>query len=411
MAGALEEVAPIMGLSPDPGFPIWLTPDPESYLPLRTAQTSGLDWVMSSCDVDGVQNDFLILVDDADEGGIHIVEVVEDEYGPAVIFHRADLTFPPPDVAGFPIGAGHGYDWESIVLHPWSGTVFLAHEGYEEEIALYHGRILSRNLDVESEYVGRVGEIESLPNRFLNVRRLELPGWEEAFSGMLSYNLGIEGLGCSEDRLFVALESPFSFSERLTSECSTVLAIWRINPDDPSDMANCDLLAVHDTADWEDRLGYRIETICGLDAIDSNRIVGIDRDNTRLFAIEFSDEGEFIRGRVFYLDVPGPMPLEADDCPELESLPRLVKPCLESIIAVPFHENRNQPGPTDYRIYLAVDPWGPGWSLMADGWYCQSYQDRLHALLPALYRYTVPRAILFPETETDLLLVNYTDSS
>jgi hypothetical protein len=394
-----------MGLTPDPGFPVWVAADPVDYLPLAANQTSGVAWYASDTTTDGFKRDWLVLADDDDVGGLHFVDVTDADSGPILSFHYPDLTLPDPRVAGF--GFKSGYDWEDICIHPWTNSFFIVQEGYADEIAVYHGRIspsITRP-DPACSLSNYTGEVGVFPGGFMNIRKLNLPGWNETFGGLFSDNMGIEGLACSQDRLFVGLESPFDFNTRMIRECSTILAIWSIDPENPSDMENCELLAVHDTADWESRLGFRIETICGLCAIDSKRLVGIDRDNTRMFAVEFDESGQFLGGRVFFLDVPGPAPLESDGCPEIDGLPRLMRPSLESIAAVPVYDSAGSADPSAYKIYLACDPWGPGWSLFESGWDCQAYRDRLSALLPALYRYTVPARTLFPQTETDLFLV------
>lgn len=385
-----------LGLAPDPGFPIWLTADPVNYLPLRTEQTSGICWVASDAPAAGHVRDWLILADDAYEGGIHLIDITGGSSVLRLTFHPTLLTPPPPEITGFPIDLEEGYDWEAICLHPWSRTVFLAHEGHEEEIAIYHGQATPGSRRAARGASGRAGPVYVLPGHLCNLHAVNLPGWDQAFGWAFRENLGIEGLACSEDRLFVGLESPGEFSERLSNELSTVLAIWKIDPENPGDEEACELLAIHDTADWAPSLGYTVETICGLDAIDSNHVVGIDRDNCRLFAVEFSDDGAFVRGTVFFLDAPGPAPLESDECPPLEGLPRLFKPTLEGVAAVPSSLDGEWES-SSYRVYLTVDPWAPGWALCESEWRCPLYERRLGNLLPALYRYTVPVSYMFPE--------------
>jgi len=383
------QIRPVMGLSPDPGFPIWLTPDVDNYLPLVASQTSGLGWIASDVADSGCDRCWLIACDDAAEGGLHLISLVLGESGPRLVFHRPELTLPPPEIAGFRIAPGEGYDWEAIAIHPWSNTVFLSQEGTRDEIAIYVGQVTPGGISAREGAYGRAGEAGWLPGHFVNLRPMELPGWDEAFGDLLSDNLGIEGVACSRDRLFLGLESPYEFSTRLTEEKSTVLAIWSIDPENPSDMEACELLAVHDTADWMCSLGRTVETICGLDAIDSTHIVGVDRDNCGIFAVELNLAGEFVGGRFFFLDIPGPAPLPSDGCPEIDHLPRLIKPSLESLAVVPSSPADDEAGPVAYHLYLAVDPWAAGWTLMENDWYCPAYERRLSMLLPALYRYTV----------------------
>jgi hypothetical protein len=355
-----------------------------------------MSWLATDTLESGRERDWLVLADDADNGGIHLVDVADGESGPVLTFHPTQLTPPPPEIAGFPIDPGSGYDWEAIAFHPWSNTVFLANEGSVNEIAIYHGKATPGERRARSGAAGPAGPVSILPGHICNFRPLRLPRWDEVFGSAFADNLGIEGLACTRDRLFVGLESPCQFFERLTEERSTILAIWRIDADDPSDMEACELLAVHDTADWAPSIGYTIETICGLDAIDDNHIVGVDRDNTCLFSVVFDDSGGFVSGRILFLDTPGPEPFESDDCPPLEGPPRLFKPTLESVAVVPcmLGEDSEEQG---YRIYLAVDPWAPGWTLVDQDWDCPAYVNRLSSLLPALYRYTVPASALFPE--------------
>jgi hypothetical protein len=161
-------------------------------------------------------------------------------------------------------------------------------------------------------------------------------------------------------------------------------------------MDGCKLLAVHDTSTWASSLGYTVKTITGLDAIDNNHLVGVDRDSMRLFSVEFDDAGHLIGGRAFFLDAPGPAPLPSDGCPPLTGLPRLIMPALESVAVVPGRLDDATGEPAEYRVYLAVDPWAPGWAVAGSEWDCPGYEARLRALLPALYRYTVSADVLLP---------------
>ncbi len=379
---------PSIVISPDAGFPIWLTPDPDNYLPLETSQTSGLDWVATDTTPGEATRHWLMMADDSDEGRIHLVSVTDNPDSPELRFHTTSLTLPPPGVSQIPLDPGNGYDWESLSLHPWSGSIFLSQEGSLNEIGIYHGQITPGDEIPSDGAYGRSGPVTTLPGHIANLKRIELPGWDEVFGDHLENNMGIEGIACSEDRLYLGLESPYSFADRIMGEMSTVLAIWKINPDDPSDMDSCELLAVHDTADWADQLGFTIETICGL-SVNQSSIYGIDRDNQRLFNVDFSDEGEFEGGRIYILDVPGPAPLAIDECDFCDGLPALIKPSLESVTIVPVVDRTTAELPSSVDVYLAIDPWGPGWALRHIDWTCESYEMRLASLLPALYRYSL----------------------
>lgn len=384
--------SPLMVLSPDPGFPMWLTPDVDSYLPLQADQTSGLDWIASEPLPNGEIRDWMIAVDDSDIGRIHIFNVTGNDLRSSIEFAESDMTLAPPSVAGFNFAKNHGYDWESIALHPWSGSIFLMHEGALSEMGLYVGR-LSFNTDQIDASAGSKGDrLNSLPRYIFNIRKINLPGWNETFGGLFKDNLGIEGIACSSDRLFIGLESPFDFTQRLLEKKSTIFAVWEINSEDPSDMSECRLLSVHDTSQWESTLGVIPETICGLDALDNNRVVGVDRDNSVIFSIRLDDSGNLVGGRAFFLDLPGPAPLSSDNCPDLEGMPKLKKPSLESIAVIPRERESSQ---FEYCIYAVVDPWAPGWALMGTEWRCPCYEKKLNSLLPAIYRFTVLGADLF----------------
>jgi hypothetical protein len=388
--GTFAQTHPAIGLAPDDGFPIWLTPLPDDYLPLRANQTSGLDWIATDTDENGNPRHYLLIADDSDDGAINLISVQESDGAPEIQFQRSHLTLPPPEVSMVPLEPGHGYDWEGICAHPWSDSVFLSQEGSVGEIGIYNAFLSPSGIRAGVGAYGRAGEVSILPGSLSFVRKLNMPGWSEAFGDRISDNMGIEGIACSENRLFLGLESPYEFADRLVDEMSTCLAVWRIDPADPANTGEMELPAIHDTADWENCLGFKIETICGLDAIDDNHLVGIDRDNACLFAVEFDDNGAFVDGRIFWLSTPGPAPRSSDGCPEIDHLPRLVRPSLESVAVVPDGEDA-------YFIYLAVDPWAPGWALLEHDWSCPGYEARLHSLLPALYRYSVTKEMLFPE--------------
>lgn len=393
---AYENFTPPVGLTPDPGFPVWLTPDIDNYLPLRTNQTSGFDWLGSDIDENGCNRHWFIMADDYPDGAIHLVSIVDIPGSPEVHFHRSNLTPTPPEISRLPVDPDNGYDFEAISIYPWGDMVFISQEGTLDEISIYTGRISPGEIiPGESSYC-RAGEINFLPGYISNISRFELPEWDTVFGLYFKGNLGIEGIACTEDRLFLGLESPYDFMTRIFGQKSTILGIWKFDPDNPASEEENELIAAIDTADWEPQLGCVIETISGLDAIDSHRLVGIDRDNQRLFALEFSEEYALISGRTFYLDCPGPEPVESDGCDDIDHLPDLIKPSLESVAVVPSSDP-SLGDVEEYYIYLACDPWGPGWALNEPDWGCDGYEQRLRSLLPALYRYTIPADTLFPE--------------
>lgn len=395
-ASSSEFATPALGLSPDPGFPAWLTPDIDNYLPLVASQTSGLDWLASSDDPSGYRRHWFIMCDDSFEAGIHLVSVLDIPGNPEIHFHRSDLTLPPPEITYIPLEPGHSYDWEAIAVHPWTDTVLLSQEGSLEEISLYSGLLSPGDLQVDGTFRGRAGEVDFLPGYISNIKPCNPPGWDDAFGTLFVENQGNEGVAMSEDRLFIALESPYDFATRIGNMKSTVLGVWAIDPSDPFDMEDCAPLKIIDTSDWEPVLGCKIETICGLDAINSSHLVGIDRDNQLLFAVEFDENYDLISGRIFFLYCPGPEPLESDDCPDLARLPVLMKPSLESVAVVPIYA----PGSDmviEYQVYLTCDPWAPGWTLNEEDWGCENYEHKLYSLLPAIYRYTIPADVIFSD--------------
>ena len=390
---------PYLGLSPDEGFPVWLTPDIENYLPLTADQTSGLD-LIGTQKLDGSQVDWLVSIDDASNGKINLLEVSDEDGCIDLQFKDNSLTLPPPEISRLNVDPSCGYDFESIAYHPWSDSIFLSHEGSASDIGIYNGKINYMSGETDHDgIVTRAGDTKSRPESISSLILLHLPGWDEVFGPLIQDNMGIEGMACSKDRLFLGFESPYSFTDRLLDEKSTVIAIWKINPENPSDMESCELLAVHDTSDWTGTYGYTIETICGLDALDSNHVIGIDRDWQRLFTAEFDDGGGYLGGRWIYLEAPGPAPVESDSFDALDHLPKMVKPSFESVCLVPAGEDPFYPGMMTYHIYLAVDPWGPGWALNEGDLECENYERRLVDLLPALYRYTVSWDALFPQDQ------------
>ncbi|MCK4720893.1 hypothetical protein KAU08_09545, partial [bacterium] len=140
-AWANENFTPPVGLTPDPGFPVWLTPDIDNYLPLRTNQTSGLDWLGSDIDGNGSDRHWFIMADDYPDGAIHLVSIVDIPGLPEVHFHRSNLTPTPPEISRLPVDPDNGYDFEGISIYPWSDMVFISQEGTLDEISIYTGRI------------------------------------------------------------------------------------------------------------------------------------------------------------------------------------------------------------------------------------------------------------------------------
>jgi hypothetical protein len=409
-AVGLDGASPIMGLPVDDGFPLWLTEDQYNYLPLTTNQTSGLRYLSSYWSNDESRLfDLMMCVDDAPVGKIQLFNCFAPQYGrpgeTGIQFDHRNWAFPPPEIIDFPSNPGNGYDWEGVARLGKSPYLVFVQEGDLNEINLYTARFR----DPEAIDIGPIDSPDypdAMRSDISNPVRLNLPDWNTTFAPLFKNNQGIEGIACSDDRLFLGLESPDEFGERLMGEHSTKLGIYKIDPDDPRDMSRCELLSFQDTADWKSKLGVTIETICGLSALDSHHLLGIDRDNTTLFAITFDDDGNLLSGRAFYLDVPGPAPGPNDNCPPLDHLPKLLKPSLESVAVTQPALNRVT-HEIEVRIYLACDPWAPGWALYETDWDCPQYEDRLANLLPALYRYTVPLYILFPDSGIDEFDIYY----
>jgi hypothetical protein len=99
---------PTMGLPPDPGFPIWLTPDVENYMPLVADQTSGLAWVATDSPSGENYRDWMVAIDDVEKGGIHLISVSDGTDGLKLGFAKTELTLPPPKISGIPLEQGHG---------------------------------------------------------------------------------------------------------------------------------------------------------------------------------------------------------------------------------------------------------------------------------------------------------------
>lgn len=248
---------PIKRLELEVGFPIWLK-DGEIY----TDQTSGITFIEEK---NGVK--VFLICDDV--GKIHRIKLKGNQ------IKIETLNF--SDIVEKFFSSFSKIDFEEIVYDHHSKQIYISIEGHgpnqKEDVGIYKLKFQDDN--IHSNYI-------------VDVSKIHFPEWE-VISRYTDQNIGFEGLGISEGKIFLGLEG-FQFSQIFLD--STMLYVV--------DKKSKKLIREISTKE----LG--IHTICGLYAINDYHILGIDRNQQYFFEIKFHKDYQIKSHYIEKLDLPVP---------------------------------------------------------------------------------------------------------
>lgn len=271
----------------DSHYPLWLKTENN-----RTDQTSGIAFIKAESD-----KKYFLLADDI--GKIHSLTIRNDNS-----FEIHTLTF--SDSAKQFVSSLPKADFEEIVYDPKDKSVYLSIEGngpdFNKYVGIYKIHFVGSNLPYKE--VSYFERIDFSPS--------------ELFHKYTNKNIGYEGLAVDSNYFYLGLEgflNNFQFAD------STLIFIAR-----KSD---------HNIIKQIDTKSLGIHTVCGLFSDKDYSLWGIDRNQRKIFHLEFDKNLDVTNSILF-------------DCStEIPGYPNLnYRPSLESITM----DNRNN-------LYLVDDPW------------------------------------------------------
>lgn len=239
------------------GFPIWLKDDGK-----RTDQTSGITFLGEKNN----QNYFLIC---DDIGKIYHMRLKHN----SIKLNTVGLSDKVEDF----LKKFEKKDFEEIIYDKFRNEVYLSFEGngpdFLNEAGIY--KLKFKNNDFFEDEI-------------IDIEKIDFPQWN-ILSKYLSQNIGFEGVGVSENRIFLGLEG-FQFGDLFLD--STVIYIIDKNSKSLIKELSTKKLNIH--------------TICGLYAIDDFHLVGIDRNQQTFFEIRFDKNYNIERIYTEKLNLPTP---------------------------------------------------------------------------------------------------------
>lgn len=219
-------------------FPIWLKDNSK-----RTDQSSGITFIGEKNN----QNYFLIC---DDIGKIHHIRLKHN----SIKINTVGLSDKVEDF----LRMFEKKDFEEIVYDKWKNEVYLSIEGngsdFLNEAGIYKLRF--KNNDVFEDEI-------------VDIEKISFSQWN-VLSKYLSQNIGFEGIGISENRIFLGLEG-FQYGDLFLD--STLIYIIDKNSKHLIKEISTKKLNIH--------------TICGLYAINDYHLLGIDRNKQNFFEIKF----------------------------------------------------------------------------------------------------------------------------
>lgn len=239
------------------GFPIWLK-DGEKF----TDQTSGITFIGTK---DGKKH-FLVC---DDIGRIHRITFNGSNIKiTTILFNNLVEEF---------LKKFEKRDFEEIVYDKKSNQVYLSIEGngsdYMKEVGIY--KLSFKNNNVFSDEI-------------IGISKVDFSDWNE-ISKYTSINIGFEGVGVSDTKIFLGLEG-FPFGDFFLD--STMIYVI--------DKETKKLVRTISTKD------LKIHSICGLYAVNDYTIYGIDRNQQNFFEIKFDKNYNVERCITINLTLPIP---------------------------------------------------------------------------------------------------------
>ncbi|MEO8398493.1 MAG: hypothetical protein ABI550_01630 [Ignavibacteriaceae bacterium] len=272
----------------DNSYPRWL----QSGL-IHSDQTSGITYIGNS----STSKKLFLIADDI--GKIFHLTIEED-----TILNLTPVNF-SPSVAAY-LDTFPKADFEEIVYDKYTGNVYLSIEGNNPDPKKFAGiyKLTFENNDLKSN------EITSIEKLNINPQNL--------FTKYIQANIGYEGLAADENYFYLGLEG---FSEQSVFADSTIIFVV--------DKSNLKIIKEINTKK------FGIGTICGLYSDKNNSLYGVDRNNKKLFHLEFDASFNVTSSSIVNIKTHIPGYSQYEYVASLES--------------ITFDDQKN--------IYITDDPW------------------------------------------------------
>ena len=256
----------------DKNYPLWLKTNHT-----RTDQTSGITFIKNEC---GVK--YFLLADDI--GAIHLLKIKED-----TILTINNIPF-SDSVQKF-IGSFPKADFEEIIYDRGEDSYYLSIEGNGKDFKKYVGiyKIEFSGSDFENYCVVSVKKLIFNP--------------EEKFLKYTDMNIGYEGVAVDDDYFYLGLEG---FKQEKLFADSTIIFIAR--------KSDKKIIKEISTKNID------IETICGLFSDENYSLWGIDRNDRKIFHINFDEDFNIKTFSKFECSTTIPGYLKLNYFPSLESI-------------------------------------------------------------------------------------------
>lgn len=271
----------------DANYPRWLNTDNN-----RTDQTSGITFIKSDCG-----EEYFLLADDI--GAIHLLKIKDD-----TLFTITNVSF-SDSVQKF-LNSLPKADIEEIIYDRNEDLFYISIEGngkdFKKDVGIY--KIEFKNSDFKSLLITSIRKVIFNP--------------QEEFLKFTKSNIGYEGVAVDDNYFYLGLEG---FTHETSFDDSTLIYIAR--------KSDHEIIKTFHTKQIE------IHTVCGLFSDKDFSIWGIDRNNRKIFHIEFDESFNIKNISKFECSTAIP------NYPKLSYLPSF-----ESITI----DNQNN-------LYIVDDPW------------------------------------------------------
>lgn len=274
------------------GFPTWLK---DSFS--RTDQTSGITFIGN------IENGEKIFLVCDDIGDIFRISISKEN-----IISLNKIVF--SDEVNNYLKKYPKLDFEEIVFDKKRNEVYLSIEGnsergknnFKEFNNIY--KLIFKNNSPFSDTIVSFNKIDIQPR--------------ETFEKYLNENFGYEGMAVDDNYLYLALEG---FAENNNFADSTIIFVV--------DKNNFNIIKEISTKE------FGIHTICGLYAEDNRKLWGVDRNNRKIFYIEFNND--FTVNKLLLKEIPISIPVY----PNLDYVAAIESICIDD----------------EKNLYLVDDPW------------------------------------------------------
>jgi hypothetical protein len=231
-----------ISLLPDSNYPLWL-----KTKQARTDQTSGIAFIKSECNVK-----YFFLADDI--GAIHLLKIKDD-----TLFTISNISF-SDSVQQF-IDKLPKADFEEIIHDKNEDEYYLSIEGNGKDFKKYVGiyKIDFEGSQIENYKIASLQKIIFTP--------------QEKFLQFTDFNIGYEGVAIDKNYFYLGLEG--FIKNRLFAD-STLIFIARKSDKEIIKEISTKNIGVH--------------TISGLFSDENYSLWGIDRNNRKIFHINFDEK-------------------------------------------------------------------------------------------------------------------------